>query len=173
MTALNLASARLGATAHACSDDSFASMDRLIQDHPPVWKEDVYDDFGKWMDGWESKRRRSGGHDWCIIKLAVPGRIQSFQIDTAYFTGNFPPGAQVLGASGDQPPAPDSNEWVELTPLLDLQGNHAHKVACSERDGVFQWVMLNIYPDGGVARLKVFGEASLREPVVNESNCQH
>jgi len=159
MTFLNLASAKLGAQARQCSDDSFASMDRLLQDHAPVWKQDVYDDFGKWMDGWESKRRRSGGFDWCIIELAVPGTIDHFVVDTQYFTGNYPPGAQLWGATGDSQPAPDSPDWVPLSALLELQGDSQQQAPCLDTNGVYRWLKFDIYPDGGVARLRVMGRA--------------
>lgn len=159
MNLLNLASAKLGAQAIACSDDSFASMDRLLQDHDAVWKEDVYDDFGKWMDGWESKRRRSGGFDWCIIKLAVPGQIDHFIVDTSYFTGNYPPGAQIWGATGDSQPDADSESWVALSDILSLSGNDQQNASCTDSEGVYQWLKFDIYPDGGVARLRVMGNA--------------
>lgn len=159
MSHLNLASAKLGAQAVQCSDDSFASMDRLLQDHPAVWKEDVYDDFGKWMDGWESKRRRSGGFDWCVIKLAVPGQIDRFTVDTSYFTGNYPPGAQVWGAIGDEQPGATSDRWVPLSDILSLQGDSQQDAQCLDKTGVYQWIRFDMYPDGGVARLRVYGKA--------------
>ena len=159
MSFINLASAKLGAKALSCSDDSFASMDRLLQDHAPVWKEDVYDDFGKWMDGWESKRRRSGGFDWCILELAVPGQIDHFIVDTSYFTGNYPPGAQIWGAAGEQPPSENSDQWVALSDLLSLQGNDQQQAACRDAQSTYRWLKFDIYPDGGVARLRVMGKA--------------
>ena len=72
---VNLASGKLGATTISCSDDFFAPMDRMLQDQPPVFIPDKYDDNGKWMDGWESRRKRTPGHDWCIVKLARPGVV--------------------------------------------------------------------------------------------------
>lgn len=162
MSFLNLASAKLGAKARQCSDDSFASMDRLLQDHPAVWKEDVYDDFGKWMDGWESKRRRSGGFDWCIIELAVPGQIDHFIVDTSYFTGNYPPGAQLFGANTDQQPTHDSTDWVPLSSLLELQGDSQQTTPSLDNTGVYRWIKFDIYPDGGVARLRVMGRAVVK-----------
>ena len=90
---INLASARLGAEAVACSDEFFAAMSRLIDDSEPVFCPDRFDDHGHWMDGWETRRRRSGGFDWCVVRLAAPGRLLRFELDTRYFTGNYPPGA--------------------------------------------------------------------------------
>ncbi len=69
----------------------------MIKDEEPVWKQDDYTPFGKWMDGWESRRRRTEGHDWCIIKLGLPGFIRAIEIDTAFFTGNFSPQSSVYG----------------------------------------------------------------------------
>ena len=125
---INLASARLGAEAVACSDDFFAPMSRLIRDSEPEYHRGRYDENGKWMDGWESRRRRGGGFDWCVVRLAVPGRLIRFELDTRHFTGNYPPGAALDGATGDEFPAPNSREWQPLTPQLSLGGDaRAHR----------------------------------------------
>lgn len=158
MNTTNLASARLGAQATACSDDFFADKARLIQDTAPVFLPDRYDDHGKWMDGWESRRRRSIGHDWCVIKLAVPGRLQRFDVDTTHFTGNYPPGARIEGAGTDTCPEPDSSAWRALTPMLALTGDNRHHADCLDGDTVYRWIRLVIYPDGGVARLRAWGQ---------------
>ena len=155
---INLASARLGAEAVACSDDFFAPMSRLVQDSEPVFDPDRYDDNGKWMDGWESRRRRGGGFDWCVVRLAVPGRVLRFELDTRHFTGNYPPGAVLDGAAGGECPAPDSGRWQPLTLRLSLGGDALHTAECSDQSTVFRWVRLRIYPDGGLARLRVIGQ---------------
>ena len=154
--AINLASAKLGAKAVACSDDFFAEMSRLIQDADPVFVAGKYDENGKWMDGWESRRRRSGGFDWCVIRLAVPGRIAGFDIDTRHFTGNFPPGAEIEGAVGDTPPT-DASDWVSLLGEVSLGGDRQHLFDAKPCEAPIQWIRLKIYPDGGVARLRVYG----------------
>ena len=154
---INLASARLGAVAVACSDDFFAAMSRLIEDSEPVYHPDRFDDHGQWMDGWESRRRRSGGFDWCVVRLAAPGRLSRFELDTRHFTGNYPPGAALDGAAGDEYPAPDSGRWKPLTAHLRLEGDTRQSAACTDRDTEFHWVRLRIYPDGGLARLRVIG----------------
>jgi allantoicase len=74
----------------------FAAAENLLNESEPVWKEDLYTDYGKWMDGWESRRRRTEGYDWCIIKLGIPGVIHRIEIDTAFFTGNFSPMASIF-----------------------------------------------------------------------------
>lgn len=74
----------------------FTTLHILIcQPSPPEWREGVFTSNGKWMDGWETRRKRIPGHDWCIIKLGIPGLIKGLDIDTAYFTGNFPPKASI------------------------------------------------------------------------------
>ena len=87
---LDLASARLGGEAVATNDDFFAEKENLVKAEAPVFIPGKYTDRGKWMDGWESRRRRTPGHDWCIVKLGLPGVIHAFVVDTAFFTGNYP-----------------------------------------------------------------------------------
>lgn len=153
--AINLASPRLGSKAVRCSDDAFAPMDRMLQDQAAVFKPDVYDDFGKWMDGWESRRRRDGGHDWCVMRLGTRGTIRGFDIDTSHFTGNYPPAASVWAS--DQADEPGDDSWQEIVPATDL-GPSAHHFIESTRPGPWSWLRLNILPDGGVARFRVFGD---------------
>lgn len=69
----------------------------MIQDSEPVFITDKYTSYGKWMDGWETRRKRIPGHDWCIIKLAAPALIRGFTVDTAFFTGNFAPRVSIQG----------------------------------------------------------------------------
>lgn len=154
---LNLADARLGTRAISVSDDWFAPVDRMLQPHEPEWKEGVYDDNGKWMDGWESRRKRFEGHDHAVIRLGVPGVIKGVDIDTRYFTGNYPPSASLEACFVDGGGDPDDTvRWTALLPAVDLQGNshHYHGVA---DDQPWTHLRLNIYPDGGVARLRVYG----------------
>lgn len=80
------------------TDDWFAEAENLLRDEEAVFKPDLYTDFGKWMDGWETRRKRSPGHDWCIIKLGIPGVIHGIDIDTAFFTGNYAPRVSVQAA---------------------------------------------------------------------------
>ncbi|MFT3807497.1 allantoicase [Arenimonas sp.] len=153
---VNLANARLGALALATSDDFFAPMERMLDAREPVFIPDKYDDNGKWMDGWESRRKRVPGHDWCIVRLARPGRLHGVDFDTRHFTGNYPPGASLEGCylrDGDPGAA---TEWFELLPRVPLQGNSHHYHALDGARPVSH-VRLNIYPDGGVARLRLYG----------------
>lgn len=90
-TELNdLACEDVGSKVLFATDDWFAAAENLLKVDPPIWKEG-FTDFGKWMDGWETRRKRMAGHDWCIIRLGVSGTIVGVEIDTAFFTGNFSP----------------------------------------------------------------------------------
>ena len=154
---VNLASSRLGAAAVACSDDFFAPMHRMLKDKPPVWKEGKYDDNGKWMDGWESRRKRGPGNDWCIVRLARPGVIHGIVIETTYFTGNYGPAASVEACFHERGEPGDNDQWVEILPRHDLQGDSENAFRI-KHDAVFTHVRLTIYPDGGIARLRVYAE---------------
>ncbi len=153
---INLASARLGAVAVSASDDFFADRSRMLADDEPVFIDGKYDDHGKWMDGWESRRKRGPGHDHCLVRLACPGLIERVEIDTRHFTGNYAPAASLeacLSADGD--PGEDA-EWRELLPIAPLAGDSRQEFAVAG-GGPVSHVRLHIYPDGGVARLRVWG----------------
>jgi allantoicase len=94
----DLASEKLGGKVLTCSDDFFAEKENLIKPGRGIFIADKYTDRGKWMDGWESRRKRTDGHDWCIIELATSGKIQGVDIDTNHFLGNHPPHASVEAA---------------------------------------------------------------------------
>lgn len=154
--AINLASPRLGARAVFATDDFFADKSRMLADAAPVFDPDKYDENGKYMDGWESKRRRSGGHDYCIVKLGARGVIRGVDIDTSFFTGNFPPAASIEACvSGTDPD--DNTAWTEILPAVSLgpSAHHYHAIGSEE---AWTHLRLHIYPDGGVARLRVYGE---------------
>ena len=155
----NLAAARLGSSVVFATDDFFADKARLIAPQAPVFIADKYDDNGKWMDGWESRRKRIPGHDYAIIKLGRKGIISGFELDTAHFTGNFPPAASIELASSDQE-VPGDNDWISAIDKTPLHGDSKHFFA-NEASGVWTHVRLHIYPDGGVARLRVYGQVSI------------
>lgn len=155
--AINLADPRLGAEAVACSDDFFAPMSRMLNPEPACFIPGKYDDNGKWMDGWESRRKRVAGHDWCIVKLGCPGSIAGFDLDTSFFTGNYPPAATVEGCPVGSDPA--HAQWLPLTTMVQLQGNRHHVQEALAHPGVvFSHIRVSIYPDGGLARLRVYGQ---------------
>jgi len=153
---INLADARLGAEAVACSDDFFAPMDRLLQPSAAIFVPGKYDAHGKWMDGWESRRKRGPGYDWCVIRLARPGRLAGVDIDTSFFTGNYPPAASLDGCRVGCDPLHDASWETVLTPC-SLSGNSHHLLPLATGEAVFSHLRLNILPDGGVARLRVYG----------------
>jgi allantoicase len=158
---VNLASAGLGAVALSTTDDFFAPVSRMLADNPAEFFPDRYDDNGKWMDGWESRRRRGPGHDWAVVRLAAPGRILGFDVDTAHFTGNFPPACLIEGWWGEGDPE-DGAAWTPLTAHAPLGPSAHHFLPCIE-EGVFTHVRLHMFPDGGVARLRVYGQPQLRQ----------
>jgi allantoicase len=160
---IDLASARLGGQAVAANDEFFAEKENLLKPEAPVWIEDRYTDRGKWMDGWESRRRRTPGHDWCIVRLGLPGVIHSFVVDTSFFTGNYPSHCSIDGCGlppGADPAAPDV-VWHALLPKSELGGDRKNPFSLQiAHDAPLRCthVRLNIFPDGGVARLRVLGE---------------
>lgn len=153
---INLADARLGAEAIACSDDFFAAMGRMLQAPAAIFVPGKYDANGKWMDGWESRRKRGPGHDWCIVRLARPGQLAGVDIDTSFFTGNYPPAASLDGCRAGSDPM-DAASWEPVLAPSALAGNSHHLIPLATGDTVFSHLRLNILPDGGIARLRVYG----------------
>jgi allantoicase len=166
----DLASARVGGRAVAANDEFFAPRSNLVRPAPPVFVPDKFTTRGKWMDGWESRRRRVPGHDWCVIQLGIRGRIRGVVVDTSFFTGNHPSHCSIDAL--DSPRVVSRTlaalEGAPWTPLLEkaaLRGN-AHNYFAFETtspDAASAWthVRLNIFPDGGVARLRVHGDAAV------------
>ncbi|MBZ9605624.1 allantoicase [Phyllobacterium chamaecytisi] len=153
---INLASAGLGAQAIFATDYFFAPVERMLFDAPAVFIPDKYDDHGKWMDGWESRRKRGPGHDFAVIKLAAPGIIYGFDVDTSHFTGNYPPACSIEACISETEPT-DATAWFELLPQSPLGPSSNHFFVCADK-GVWTHLRLLIYPDGGIARLRVYGE---------------
>jgi len=157
---VNLADPRLGAQALEASDDFFAPKERMLNPEPAVFIAGKYDDHGKWMDGWETRRKRTTGYDWCIVKLARPGVIKGIDVDTSHFTGNFPPAASIEGAHVAEGSPNQSTQWTEIVPSTTLQGNSHHYLEVKAEEP-FTHLRVNIYPDGGIARLRVYGQPQL------------
>ena len=158
----DLAAERLGGKVLYATDDFFAEKENLLKPGRGIFITDKYTDRGKWMDGWESRRKRTPGHDWAVIQLATPGKIAGFDIDTNFFLGNHPPHASVEGVYlNDAGPVKDwgsnSLEWKEILPKSHLDAGSQNFYAC-ESNELFTHIRLHIYPDGGVARLRVYGE---------------
>ena len=153
---VDLASPRLGSEAVFATDEFFAAKERMLTPAPAVFMADKYDDHGKWMDGWETRRRRGPGHDHCIVRLGVKGRVRGVDIDTSHFTGNYPPAAALEACLSEDIPG-DEAAWTEIVPSTSL-GPNAHHFAAVDDAGTYNYLRLHIYPDGGVARLRVYGE---------------
>jgi allantoicase len=160
---IDLAAERIGGRVLAANDDFFAEKENLLKAAPAVFIEDRYTDRGKWMDGWETRRRRQPGHDWCVVALGLPGVLRELLVDTAFFRGNYPESCSVDGCALDEAPSdaalaeglPDVG-WVELLPRSPLAGDSRNRFAVSAPWRVTH-LRLNIVPDGGVARLRAFG----------------
>lgn len=161
----DLASERLGGKALEANDEFFAPKENLLKAAKAQWIEGKYTDRGKWMDGWETRRRRTPGYDWCVVRLGLGGRIRGVVVNTAYFTGNYPEQFSLEACDLGAGPFKDEakrlkaagTKWVELLPATALRGDTENRAAI-EHDGRFTHVRLKIYPDGGVARLRVHGE---------------
>jgi allantoicase len=163
---VDLASSRVGGKAVAANDEFFAPKTNLLRPGPAVFVPDKYTARGKWMDGWETRRRRTPGHDWCVVRLGMAGRIRGVDVDTRHFVGNFPEKASLdalflPGKVGARFPSGRA-VWREVLPLSSLRAD-ASNLFPIEADAVFTHVRLNIHPDGGVARLRVYGEVDSSE----------
>ena len=159
----NLAGERFGSAVLAANDEFFAPKESLIKASAPEWREGVYTERGKWMDGWETRRRRTPGYDWAIIRLGLPGMVRGVVIDTSFFTGNYPPRASIeachiYGTPSVETLMADSTPWRSLLAKADLEGNTQNRFAVDDGDQRVTHLRLNIYPDGGIARLRVHGE---------------
>jgi allantoicase len=156
----DLASAALGGEALLASDEFFAGKERMLLPHEPEWREGVYTELGKWMDGWEPRRRRAPGHDWCIVKLGVPGDLVGTDIDTRWFTGNNAPYASLWATSAPDDATPewlrDHANWTCVLEQVPIDKGGHNVCALLPFEGATH-VKLDIYPAGGVARLRVHG----------------
>ena len=156
----DLASEQLGGKVLYATDDFFAEKENLIKPTRGIFITDKYTDRGKWMDGWESRRKRTAGHDWCVVQLATLGSIAGFDIDTNFFLGNHPPHASIEGINLSNPNAVsdwDALDWQEILPKSHLDAGSQNFYECHNNQ-LFTHIRLHIYPDGGVARLRVYGK---------------
>ncbi|XP_023331244.1 allantoicase [Eurytemora carolleeae] len=181
-TELNdLAAQEAGGSILFATDDWFAHAENLLSSAEPVWKEG-FTEQGKWMDGWETRRKRIPGHDWCIIKLGLPGVISGVEIRTDFFTGNYTPKASIqatrlnsemptfkrdrragLAATAEQfkeIEVYESGCWKEIVPRTPLGAGYKDTartfIEVSSKE-VYTHIRLNMFPDGGIARLRVYG----------------
>jgi allantoicase len=158
----DLAAEKLGGKVVFATDDFFAEKENLIKSGRGIFITDKYTERGKWMDGWESRRKRTSGNDWAVVKLATSGKITGFDIDTNFFLGNHPPHASIeaVNLKSDEGIADwnkPSIQWKEILPKSSLDAG-SQNFYTSHSDENFTHIRLHIYPDGGVARLRVYGE---------------
>ncbi len=154
---IDLASELVGGAALAASDEFFAPKEDLLKAADPVFIPGKYTDRGKWMDGWESIRKRTPGHDWCVIRLGIPGVIRTVDVDTSFFVGNFPSHCSLDLANVIL--SPREADWKPAIGKVRLEGGD-HNLFDLENASPATHVRLNIFPDGGVARLRVYGDAT-------------
>jgi allantoicase len=163
---IDLASEKLGGAVLYANDDFFAPKENLLKQAAPIFIEGKYTDLGKWMDGWETRRRRSPRldetFDWCVIRLGLTGIIKGVVVDTSFFRGNFPSHCSIEACALDASPNVEKllgadTEWFEILPQSQLEGDSQNRFAIN-CDSRVTHLRLKIYPDGGVARLRVYGE---------------
>ena len=154
---INLAQTRLGTKIVYKTDEFFAPASRILNPTPPIFKEGVFDKHGKWMDGWETRRKRGSGHDYLILKLGKPGRIKKIDIDTSFFNGNQPNKVSLQACISKQNLPNKKTKWITILNKKKTKPNSHHFFNISNKS-IFTHVKFNIFPDGGVARLRIFGE---------------
>ena len=153
---IDLAQSRLGSKIVFKTNEFFAPAKRIINPWPPIFKEGVFDKHGKWMDGWETKRKRGKGYDYLILKLGRPGRISKIDIDTSYFSGNQPSKVS-LHACFSKKKLPNKNsKWTTILKKKPTKANSHHFFNIKNKS-IFTHIKLNIFPDGGVARIRIYG----------------
>ena len=156
----DLASRRLGAGVVSANDELFAERENLIKPEPPEYSTYTFGHKGQVYDGWETRRRREPGHDHAVVRLGAAGVVRGVVVDTAFFKGNYPPEVSVEGAGIEGYPSPDeleAAEWVPLVPRSPVKGDAQNPFPVDVPQRCTH-VRLSIYPDGGVARLRVHGE---------------
>ncbi|WP_425558203.1 allantoicase [Cryptosporangium japonicum] len=154
---IDLAVRSLGGAVIAANDETFAEKENLIRPDVPLFRPATFGHKGQIYDGWETRRRRSPGHDWAVVRLGAPGFVRQVVVDTAHFTGNYPEECWLEGRYANGYSALDDDGWTPLTGRLPLAGDSANTFDVPEGPLVTH-VRLNIAPDGGVARLRVLGD---------------
>jgi len=173
---VDLVSERVGGETLSCSDDFFAGVENLLKAGRGIFIDGKFTDRGKWMDGWESRRsygrahRRESGADcdWCIIRLGIKGVIRGFDIDTNYFRGNAPEFVSVEACVSEVEPNVDTI-WQTVLEKTSVEAHSQNIFAIDDtansviNNSKKAWthIRLNMFPDGGIARLRVYGEADV------------
>jgi allantoicase len=171
---MDVASDELGTEVIYTTDEFFARANKMLQSNEAVFL-DEYDDNGHWMDGWETRRRRDDKNDYCIIKLGLVSQIHNFQIDTTHFKGNYPPAISIMGCYAPDVEDeeiiknPDKFQWNTLLRQSDLVGDKKQDFFSSYSEDVTH-LKVDIYPDGGIARLRAYGYISFDKRLYAEEN---
>ena len=163
---IDLAQPRLGTKIIYKTDDFFASANRIISPTIPVFKEGVFDKHGKWMDGWESRRKRTSGHDYIVLKLGKPGIISKIDVDTSHFNGNQPAMVSIDGAFSNSNKI-NQLKWSSILPKKKVKANSHHFFSIKNKR-IFTHIKFNIFPDGGVARLRLYGSIAKSKKIKNK-----
>ena len=159
---INLADPRIGSKIIFKTDDFFAAAHRILNMDPPVFKDGLFDKHGKWMDGWETRRKRNKGHDYLILKLGKPGKIHRVDIDTSYFNGNQPSKVSLDACYSKKKLPIKNSKWVNILKKSTTKPNSHHFFNIKNKS-IFTHVKLKIYPDGGVARIRIYGEMNINK----------
>ena len=157
---IDLAQSRLGSKIVFKTNEFFAPAKRIINPWPPVFKEGVFDKHGKWMDGWETKRKRGKGYDYLILKLGRPGRISKIDIDTSYFSGNQPTKVSLQACFSKKKLPNKNSKWITILKKKPTKANSHHFFNIKNKS-IFTHIKLNIFPDGGVARIRIYGSMKI------------
>ena len=157
---IDLAQQRLGSKVVYQTDEFFAKAKSIIKSEDPIFIPNKFDNHGKWMDGWETRRKRKKGHDYLIIRLGKEGRILKVNIDTSHFNGNQPDFASIEGCYSKKNIPSQNTKWKTILNKKKTKPN-THNIFNTKNRSVFTHIKLNIFPDGGVARLRLFGEISV------------
>ncbi|KAA2253637.1 allantoicase [Solihabitans fulvus] len=156
----DLASRAVGGSVVWANDEFFAERENLIKPAEPIYQTYTFGHKGQVYDGWETRRRREAGDDRAVIRLGLPGVLRGVVIDTAFFVGNYPPHGSVEACAVDGYPSGEElaeADWETVVPKASLRGGEKHYFDVTS-DRRYTHVRLTIYPDGGVARLRVYGE---------------
>ena len=158
---VNLAEPKFGSKIIYKTDQFFGAASRILNSQKPIFKEGIYDHHGKLMDGWETRRKRKVGHDYLIIKLGRPGKIFNVDIDTSFFSGNQPSQASLQACYSKNKLSKNTN-WKTILNKKKLGPNNNHNFKIKNHS-TFNFIKLNIFPDGGIARLKLNGKVDLEK----------
>ncbi|KAI8330050.1 galactose-binding domain-like protein [Chlamydoabsidia padenii] len=157
---IDLANSAVGGTIVTVTDEFFAPATNMINPAPPLHCPGRFVATGAWMDGWETKRHNAA-YDWCIVKLGFAGQIRGFDIDTHYFTGNQAPAASIEATYCPEGNVQDKNvKWTEVLPKIDLPPSCHNICVLDQPTEVYTHIRVNNYPDGGIARCRVYGVVS-------------